>query len=153
MRFTASTSRFLYRHKSTYSSVTVIVSRYTSPGARARCIEQGLYISFTGFRPVFTLYRELCIRGTASNVHWCYKGYTALVLLAGVDSVGVFAFVDIGLPRVRDAACFNNSQPKQNIANGVWLNAPSWQCLDHIPHFHFFDIPSIFQSASSPNHQ
>ena len=62
------------------------------------------------------------------DLFWCYKGYPALILLACVDSKGLFTFVDIGLPgSVGDAAAYNNSQLKRNINNGVWLNAPSWQ--------------------------
>ena len=63
------------------------------------------------------------------DVYWCYKGYTALTLLACVDSDGIFTFVDIGLPgSVGDSAAFNHSQLRENIDLGKWLNAPSWQC-------------------------
>ena len=67
MRFTASIPHFLYRQKSTYS---VSVSRSMSLGAHARCIEQALHISFTGFWPFFTLFREVCTRETASSVRY-----------------------------------------------------------------------------------
>ena len=59
VRFTASTPRFLYRHNRHKSTYSVNVSRSTSPGARARCIEQALHISFTVFRPVLR-YIESC---------------------------------------------------------------------------------------------
>eukprot|EP00117_Sycon_ciliatum_P000332 scpid75938/ scgid6440/ len=63
------------------------------------------------------------------DAYWCYKGYSAILLLARVDSKGLFTFVDIGAAgSIGDAAIYNQSQLKHNIACSKWLNAPTWNC-------------------------
>ncbi|XP_065190806.1 uncharacterized protein LOC135821735 [Sycon ciliatum] len=63
--------------------------------------------------------------------YWCYKGYTSILLLACVDSRGLFTYVDIGAPgSAGDAAVYNISQLKRNIDDKIWLNAPVWLCPD-----------------------
>eukprot|EP00117_Sycon_ciliatum_P011281 scpid87918/ scgid4458/ len=65
------------------------------------------------------------------DIYWCYKQMSAILLLACVDSHGLFTFVDVGAPgSVGDAAVFNNSRLKANCENGQWLNYQPWQCGD-----------------------
>ncbi|XP_065192484.1 uncharacterized protein LOC135823569 [Sycon ciliatum] len=63
------------------------------------------------------------------DTYWCYKGFSAILLMACVDSKGRFTFVDIGAAgSVGDAGVFNNSQLKANIISNVWLNATTGMC-------------------------
>ncbi|XP_065186913.1 uncharacterized protein LOC135817586 [Sycon ciliatum] len=60
------------------------------------------------------------------DAYWTYKGYTAILLLACVDSQGLLTFIDIGVAGcIGDAAVYNNSQLKAKIDGGEWLNAAS----------------------------
>ena len=61
--------------------------------------------------------------------YWCYKQHSAILLLACVDSRGLFTFVDIGPPgSVGDAAVFNGSALKAKLIAGEWGNFATWQC-------------------------
>lgn len=58
--------------------------------------------------------------------YWCYKTYTAILLLACVDARGVFTYVNGGSPgSTGDAAVFNYSRLSRKIKNRHWLGTHS----------------------------
>ena len=65
------------------------------------------------------------------DLYWCYKQHPAVLLLACVDSRGLFTYVDVGAPgSVGDAAVYNNSVLRARFLTGQWGNYPTWQCND-----------------------
>lgn len=50
--------------------------------------------------------------------YWCYKNFTAILLLACVDARGVFTFIDVGKPSsVGDASVFNLSLLREKFCD------------------------------------
>ena len=57
---------------------------------------------------------------------WCYKSHPAIIILAVVDSDGIFTFVDAGRAgSLGDAYTFNHSRLLKKIEDNVWLPGPS----------------------------
>ena len=57
------------------------------------------------------------------DAYYCYEGFTSILLLACVNSVGLITYLRTGLPgSCGDAAAYNDSMLKRNIAEGRWLS-------------------------------
>ena len=53
---------------------------------------------------------------------WCYKQFSAILILACVDARGVFTYVNAGNPGcIGDAAAYNNSRLCRNVRSRRWL--------------------------------
>lgn len=54
--------------------------------------------------------------------YWCYKQFTAILILATVDARGIFTFVNAGNPgQVGDASAYNTSRLYRRIHSRKWL--------------------------------
>ena len=58
-----------------------------------------------------------------SDIYYCYKPFTATIVLGCVDARGIFAYVNAGRPgSVGDSNTYRHSLLYQRIANGEWLS-------------------------------
>ncbi len=55
------------------------------------------------------------------DTYFCYKKFTAIIVLACVDARGIFTYVNAGRPgSVGDSYTYRHSVMRQNVASGEW---------------------------------
>jgi hypothetical protein len=66
---------------------------------------------------------QMCKPVLWGDVYWCYKKYTAIIVMACVDAAGVFTYIDVGQPgSAGDAATWNECSMLHRIQRGEWLH-------------------------------
>lgn len=75
--------------------------------------------------------------------YWCYKNFTAILLLACVDARGIFTFIDVGKPgSVGDASVFNDSTLKHRFCTNNFS-------AQHVRRIHGVAVPPLLVADSA----
>ena len=66
------------------------------------------------------------------DTYYCYKHFTAIIVLGCVDAQDIFTYVNAGRPgSVGDSNTYRHSLLYQRIANGEWLSLVLVYLADH----------------------